>query len=69
MTKLEDLWDSLLSRHAEEIRSVYSSLSQEEKEAVLLHLKRMTGEPGWQSEQRISASIALKALEETKLDL
>ncbi len=61
--KLEALWDNLLSRQPEQVRSVYASLSASEQRAVLAHLQRMLNESGWQVAQRASARAALQALE------
>jgi hypothetical protein len=60
--ELEILWDALLSRQAETVRQAFSSLSEGERLAVLVHLRRMANEPGWHPEQRASAQEALKAL-------
>ena len=59
---IENFWAEILSRHPDRIRSAFSPLSGEEKEAVLNHLKRMTREPGWHPEQVDSAAKALQAL-------
>ena len=59
---LETLWDQLLSRQPERIRPAFSSLTTQEKESVLAHLRRMTSDPGWHPEQRLSAQSALDAL-------
>ena len=60
---IEALWDELLSRQPERIKAAYRLLSQPEREAVFDHLGRMTNDEGWQPEQRLSARIALRALE------
>lgn len=60
--KLEGLWERLLSRQPEEVRTAFLSLSTREQEAVLAHLGRMVTEPGWHPEQRTSAQAALDAL-------
>ncbi|MGD8455279.1 MAG: hypothetical protein PVF83_02755 [Anaerolineales bacterium] len=59
---IENLWAEILSRRADRVRSVFATLSTEEKEAVLNHLKRMTCESGWHPEQIDSATKALKVL-------
>ena len=59
---LEEIWDALLSRDVQRIRSVYNSLEMEDQKAVLSHLKSMANDPGWHAEQRISAQAALEAL-------
>ena len=59
---LEEIWDALLSRDVQRIRSAYNSLEIEDQKAVLSHLMDMAIEPGWHAEQRISARAALEAL-------
>jgi hypothetical protein len=61
--RIEDLWDALLSRQADQARSAFRTLDAEQQRAVMAHLQRMTTEPGWHPEQRISAQAALEALE------
>lgn len=60
--ELDKLWGELLSRDAQKIRSAYDRLTPEERESIKAHLLRMTQEPGWLDEQRISAQTALKIL-------
>ena len=60
---IEDLWDGLLSRQPELVRTAFSSLDLAERAAVLAHLQRIVGEAGWHPEQRLSAQAALDALE------
>ena len=62
---LEILWNSLLSRNAKRIRSVFAGLDKASQGEVLKHLKRMTTEEGWHPEQIKSAQSALDALSET----
>ncbi len=57
-------WTEILSRHAERVQAAYSTLSEDEKFAILDHLKRMTMGSGWHSEQVESASSALGILKE-----
>lgn len=59
---LEIIWDGLLSRDSQRIRATFIQLDPESKEVVLEHLERMTREPGWHTEQVISAQEALKAI-------
>jgi len=59
---IEHFWSSILSRDETLVCSVYATLSQEEKEAVISHLQRMASEPGWHPEQRKSAQVALEVL-------
>jgi hypothetical protein len=61
---LESLWDKLLSRQPALIEEAFQSLAQEDQQAVLAHLIRMSEEPGWQPEQRASARAALRVIEE-----
>ncbi len=58
----EDIWGMLLSREAVTIEKAFSSLDPVQKKAVLEHLQRMVTEPGWQSQQRVSAQAALDTL-------
>jgi len=59
---LETLWDALLSREAQRIRTAFASLDADAQAAILHHLMRMATEPDWHSEQRLSAQAALEAL-------
>ncbi len=59
---LETFWAALLSRQPERILAAFHTLSAEEKEAVLVHLKRMAEENGWHPQQRASARTALQVL-------
>jgi hypothetical protein len=61
--ELEKLWDALLSRRVELILKAFNSLDEEGKEAVLIHLRRMSTEMGWHPEQAASAKSALDVLE------
>lgn len=63
LLNIQDLWDTLLSRQAEQVRSAFALLDPEQQRAVLAHLQRMTEEPGWHPEQRLSAQAALEALQ------
>jgi hypothetical protein len=63
LSNLEILWDNLLSRQKSRIRTTYASLSMEERESVILHLKHMAADPGWHIEQQKSAQAALTVLE------
>lgn len=62
METLELLWDQLLSRQPEQIRAAYNRLSPDEQVYVLRHLGRMASEPGWHTEQVLSAQAAINAL-------
>jgi len=61
--QLEVLWNDLLSRQVKLVREAFNSLDPSSQRIVLLHLKRMESESGWQPEQRTSAKAALSALE------
>jgi len=61
---LEELWERLLSRKAECVKEAFSGLTKNEQESVLAHLKRMSDEPGWHVEQRLSAQFALRFLKD-----
>jgi hypothetical protein len=61
---VEQLWDNLLSREIEKIKSSFQHLNQSDRIAVIEHLNRMTTEDGWHPEQKNSAQIALQAIEE-----
>ncbi|MGB7094759.1 MAG: hypothetical protein WBD62_08945 [Anaerolineales bacterium] len=61
-SRFENIWEVLLSRDAKWILAVFESLQSDQKRAVLKHLQKMVGEPGWQPEQRISARFALDAI-------
>jgi hypothetical protein len=56
------IWERLLSREAELVRNTFNELSPGEQQAVITHLRRMASEPGWHSEQRLSARSALEAI-------
>jgi hypothetical protein len=59
---LEEIWDGLLSRQPERIRTAFARLTEAEQSAALAHLRRMASEPDWQPEQRQSAQVALDCL-------
>jgi len=61
---LQSLWDQLLGRETDKIRSAFETLSSEEQKVVYTHLFNMANEPGWHPEQRASARFALKAIED-----
>jgi hypothetical protein len=61
---LESLWEGLLSRDPQQIKNSYQTLSTQEGQSVLAHLKRMVTEPGWNAEQRVSAKAALDVLQD-----
>jgi hypothetical protein len=59
---LEIIWDGLLSQEPDQIRKVFASLDQASQRSVLLHLDRMSREPGWLPTQQQSAQFALEIL-------
>jgi hypothetical protein len=61
---VEQLWDNLLSREIETIKSSFQHLNQSNRIAVIEHLNRMTTEDSWHPEQKKSAQITLQAIEE-----
>jgi hypothetical protein len=63
---LEQLWNDLLSRENRLILKAFTILDKESQQAVLQHLSRMSEEPGWHPEQRISAKAALRVLDSVK---
>ena len=67
-SELERFWDSMLSREPVKILEVFKPLNDHDRSVVLEHLHRMLNEVGWHSEQRDSASAALKALEDLFID-
>lgn len=64
---VEDFWDYLLSRNAEQITFAWRTLDAEEQRAVWAHLGRMISEEGWLDSQRESAQAAIAALQAADL--
>ncbi len=60
---LEEVWDDLLSRHPIRIKRRFQLLDKASQQEVLLHLRRMVSESGWQEPQVLSARAALDALD------
>jgi hypothetical protein len=58
----EAIWGELLSRQPQRIRAAASSLTAEERKAVVAHLRRMVSEADWTEGQRASARAALDVL-------
>jgi hypothetical protein len=58
----EQLWENLLSRQPGPRKAALASLDPSDQKAVIAHLQLMVSEPGWQPEQRLSATAALDAL-------
>lgn len=63
---LEKTWDAILSREPDRILVAFRGLSATDRDVVMDHLHRMTSEPGWHTEQVVSAHAALRALEQEK---
>jgi hypothetical protein len=59
----EQFWDNILSRNPEQILEAYRSLDNPSQLSVLNHLRDMASEEGWQPQQRLSAQVALDAIE------
>lgn len=59
-------WDNLLSRNPARIKSAFSTLDENSKQAVIDHLKKMISETGWHPEQVKSAQIAINILQHNK---
>ncbi len=60
---VEQLWDNLLSREPEKIKTTFQHLNLSERSTVIEHLKRMTTEDGWHPEQKKSAQVSLQTIE------
>jgi hypothetical protein len=58
----ENLWEQLLSRQADQVERAFIYLAPTDRQAVLMHLQRMSQEPGWHPEQKYSAEFALQTL-------
>jgi hypothetical protein len=58
----EELWDAILSRESVCISKAWQGLTPEERDTLLAHLERMTGEDGWHPEQVTSAQFALDTI-------
>ena len=59
---VQELWDYLLAGEPERVRDAFSVLDENEKQAVVEHLRRMASEAGWQPGQRDSARAALEII-------
>ncbi len=60
---LDIFWDDILSGNPRRVRAAFADLDRPTAQAVLLHLRRMIKEPGWQPAQRAAARVALEILE------
>jgi hypothetical protein len=59
-----EIWEHILSRDPDLIQKAYSSLNKDERQSLMGHLVKMTTETGWHPEQKESALIAMKIIEE-----
>ena len=64
MDWLEEFWGDLLSEEPLRIVAAWTTLDEEEKVSVHLHLTRMASEEGWSNVQRNAAQVALRAIED-----
>lgn len=63
MFDAEDFWADILSEDPETIQSSFAMLpNEDERAAVIAHLRVMVSEEGWADVQRESAAAALRAL-------
>ena len=63
MEWLEEFWGDLLSEEPLRIVAAWTTLDEEERESVHIHLTRMATEEGWSDVQRISAQAALQTID------
>jgi glycine betaine/choline ABC-type transport system substrate-binding protein len=59
---VELFWESLLSRHPDQIQAAFNSVDKTTQAQVLEHLQQMVTEEGWHPEQVLSAQTALEIL-------
>jgi hypothetical protein len=59
---LEALWDGLLSKEPEKVKSIYQNLGIKDREYAISHLKRMANEDGWHPLQKSAAQVALRLI-------
>lgn len=59
---VEIFWDNLLSRSSDRILTEINKLSPGDLDLVTKHLEKMSTEPGWHEEQKISAEYALSII-------
>jgi hypothetical protein len=62
MNLVEIFWNEILSRNPLQIKAAFEQLSDQERQDVFNHLKKMSREEGWQPEQKISADAALDVI-------
>jgi hypothetical protein len=60
--ELEELWAEILSEDAVRVTSAVARLPEEERVAILRHLRGMVEAEGWTEGQRRRARAALRAL-------
>jgi len=63
MDDLDRFWSDVLSGDPLRVQTVWSGLSEEERQALIDHLVRMRDEPGWHSAQRDASEEALRAID------
>ncbi len=56
---LEQFWSDVLSETPERVTPQLAALDEVDRQAILLHLRRMAAEPGWSQGQRRRAAVAL----------
>ncbi len=66
MTSTEILWEQILSRDPDQVRTAFFALDKETQLYVSAHLLAMTSEEGWHPEQVISAQKALASIENSE---
>ena len=63
MNDIEHVWENILSREPDRIRSQWRTLTAEDQASIIEHLQRMVHEEGWLDVQRESARTALDVLD------
>lgn len=61
---LESFWADILSKNPKKIRKAINLLSEDEREVVIKHLRKMSSETGWSEGQKHGARTALEILQE-----
>jgi phosphoglycolate phosphatase-like HAD superfamily hydrolase len=62
--ELEDLWGELFSGEAARVRKAWMSLTDDECQTILQHLRKMVDDPSYQPQQKESAAAALRLIRE-----
>jgi len=63
---LQIFWDDILSEDSKKITKTFNSLTASEQQKILVHLYKMTNEPGWHSAQVQTAVKAIEVIEDHK---